>query len=373
MAKRSGIDDIDVLIQKTGINTQGNNVSTPNNNPNSSNQSNSNTGQNNRYGSSTVLSGSNQSGGSNNSGNNTSQSGYGSDNTSQSNIYTRKTQQQDEIEVKREAIIDNYNRQTNAVKQIGSSVSDALGSIADAYSKKMAEEDARDDAERQARRDERNEEREKQKAEEAEEEKRQERKEREEEQRRIEDQKREDELEEALARKTAIENAKIKTNTSLWSAKSKTVLPNSLINFSRAKKTIEITDPTLTSVFYIIWNFSNDGQIVISNPIEIKKSPDGDWPITSDLYSKIETDSRLVINQTPDNIATDDNTLGYLLGYFKSKANAQSALDNLKANAIKNGYTVKYQSTAFSDNLQHNDIPKTKSQPQPNPKDFWKE
>ena len=259
------------------------------------------------------------------------------------------------------------------MKQIGSSVSDALGSIADAYSKKMAEEDARDDAERQARRDERNEEREKQKAEEAEEEKRQERKEREEEQRRIEDQKREDELEEALARKTAIENAKIKTNTSLWSAKSKTVLPNSLINFSRAKKTIEITDPTLTSVFYIIWNFSNDGQIVISNPIEIKKSPDGDWPITSDLYSKIETDSRLVINQTPDNIATDDNTLGYLLGYFKSKANAQSALDNLKANAIKNGYTVKYQSTAFSDNLQHNDIPKTKSQPQPNPKDFWKE
>jgi hypothetical protein len=158
-----------------------------------------------------------------------------------------------------------------------------------------------------------------------------------------------------------------RANIGLWKNETAKIVPAQLTEYSRIKRTSQISDQKLTSVYYIIWNFSPvQNQIILSNPIEIKKSDDGDWPTFTDVTRKIETQTNLVINQTPDGISAPENALGFLLGYFTDSSIAAKAAGELKSNALKNGYTVRN-----IDSLSAKD--KSADTKQKKSNDFWKE
>ena len=164
--------------------------------------------------------------------------------------------------------------------------------------------------------------------------------------------------------KMAEENANIEA----WQNKSTSILTANVADYANIKKTSQITDDKLQQVYYVIWNFGADqNQLLIANPVEIKKDGDGDWPMNNDLLQKIQTQTSLIISQTPDRINTSENSLGYLLGYFTDINQALNAIKDIKANAIKNGYTI-----TTINNASHEEK-KTNDQKQKTVDDFWKE
>jgi len=170
-------------------------------------------------------------------------------------------------------------------------------------------------------------------------------------------------LEEATKKKISSESA----NLELWKTESAKIIPYQLTEYTRIKRTNQILDQTLQSIYYIIWNFSfNKNQIILSNPIEIKKSDDGDWPTFTDMTNKIEAETNLAVNQTPDRISAPENALGFLLGYFTDAITAAKAEEEIKLNALQNGYSVR-----IIDSLSEKDKSTDTKQKESN--DFWKE
>ncbi len=168
----------------------------------------------------------------------------------------------------------------------------------------------------------------------------------------------------AEQKKIAEQNA----NIAMWQNKSSNILAGSLAEKAKIKKTSQITDQALQSIYYVIWNFSSiENQVIISEPIEIKKDGDGDWPLNKDLLQKIQTKSKLIINQTPDRITTSENRLGYLLGYYTNAGEALKATEDIKANALNNGYTIKNIEAAPLE------VKKTSEEKKKETNDFWKE
>ena len=130
-------------------------------------------------------------------------------------------------------------------------------------------------------------------------------------------------------------------NVEMWRNKALNIIAENLIDYTKIKKANQISDESIKSVFYVIWNFETDqNQILIANPIEIKRDGDGDWPLSSEIDKKIQTQSKLFIYQTPDKIRTSDNSLCYLLGCFTQANDAAKVIDEIKANAIKKGINV---------------------------------
>lgn len=353
------VDGIYVVIPKTGVNTQSNSTSadnsttTGNNNQynsknNNSNQSNN---SNNNTGSYTAVPGANQGNNQNNSsGNNNSQGSNTYYNNSQSNTNSQQIARQQEMQRKHDEIMDNYHQQQNALNDAGQKVHDAFDNLLQQNQENSQREQARIDAEAAAREQENNERHEEFLRQQAEEQA----KEDAEQQRQAAQQAEWDREQAERERESQEENARIQAANEILVNKSKSVLPNSLMEYTDVKKPDEINTPKLQSVFYVIWNFGRDNQVLISKPVEIKKSPDGDWPLPSEVDKRIQKESNLGINISAH----------YLLGYFTNLAAASSALNDLKANAIKNGFDVEYVS--YGDNEKKNSTNNDS-------KDFWKE
>jgi hypothetical protein len=157
-------------------------------------------------------------------------------------------------------------------------------------------------------------------------------------------------------------------NIALWQNKSSKIVTGKIADKVKIKKTSQITDAKIQSVYCVIWNFNPaQNQILILTPIEIKKDADGDWPLNTDIFQKIQTQTKLVVNQTPDGINTPENSLQYLLGYYTDANEALKAVEDIKTNALKNGYDIK--------DIEYGKIAGNKANEQKKKEttDFWKE
>ena len=126
-----------------------------------------------------------------------------------------------------------------------------------------------------------------------------------------------------------------------WKAKSWNLFNNeSWGKLNVFRKVTDITNNNLTVVYYVIWNFSAYNKITMSSPIKATRTPDGDWILMNDLQNKIEEQTNLKINTTPDGLTVNDNEFSYLLGYFETDAIAESARKKLINSAIKSGMKV---------------------------------
>ncbi len=189
------------------------------------------------------------------------------------------------------------------------------------------------------------------------------------------------------------QQARNNENIMMWARKKNEILDGYLAAKAIIKKPSEINDTKVQSVYYAVWNFSKTpnqaAQILVAAPVEIKKDGDGEWPLNKDLLPKIEKQAGLLINYTPDLIATGENALGYLLGYFTTLQEAQKAVDDIKSNAIENGYTIvtiakkteveetpeqkQKRLTDFWNEDKPTEKKKTTEQKPKNTTDFWKE
>ena len=139
------------------------------------------------------------------------------------------------------------------------------------------------------------------------------------------------------------------------------------------KKTTDINDVALKSVFYIIWQFSSTNQFIIFNPIAINKSLDGDWITFNDFAKQIEKQTQISLNYTPDGIYTEFNKFNNLMGYYATKEEANATYFKLITNAEAEGYSILKKELISE--------PKTKKyfweektiQKQKNEKSFWEE
>jgi hypothetical protein len=74
----------------------------------------------------------------------------------------------------------------------------------------------------------------------------------------------------------------------------------------------------------------------------------------NDLQKKIEEQTSLKINTTPDGLTANDNEFSYLLGYFETDAIAESARKKLINSAIKSGLKVIELQNKTNDKLKPN-------------------
>ncbi len=295
--------------------------------------------------------------------------GYSS--TQSSNNSTRNSQAARKVEITRKSneIIDNYQRQQASVNAAGAAVSNGIGAIGNILLARQARKDAQEDAEREERAEEKRQARAAQTAQ-------REQQEAEEQKKRDEERRKRDEEDAKFWQEQAAREAKLQQVMRAAAAetreKAKSIVPSSLWTLTNVKMPSQISDQAAKGVFYVIWNFDKSGnQIVISNPVEIKKSPDGDWPLSDDVYNRIAAETKLATGITPDGLG---GNLGYLLGYFNNLDDATGALDKIRTNALSHDYLVNYSvAKKESTGLTESDV-KTESKAKPETKqDFWKE
>ncbi len=195
--------------------------------------------------------------------------------------------------------------------------------------------------------------------------------EREAEERRKKEEKRRKEAERAAeeSRKNAEAEAIKQNNILRWQTKSIAITGNQV----NLKKTTDINDVALKSVFYIIWQFSSTNQFIIFNPIAINKSLDGDWIIFKELTAKIQEQSKISLFKTPDGTSTQFNELHNLIGYFTTMEEANEQYLKLITNAEAEGYSILKKEIISEPKIkksfwEEKTIPKQK-----NEKSFWDE
>jgi hypothetical protein len=187
--------------------------------------------------------------------------------------------------------------------------------------------------------------------------------------REAEERRKEAEREEEERREKAEAEAIKQNNILSWQTKGIAITGNQV----NLKKTTDINDVALKSVFYIIWQFSSTNQFIIFKPIAINKSLDGDWITLNDFAKKIEKQTQISLNYTPDGIYTEFNKLNNLMGYYATKEEANEQYLKLITNAEAKGYSVLKKEIISEPKIKRSfweekTIPKQKTE-----KSFWDE
>lgn len=106
------------------------------------------------------------------------------------------------------------------------------------------------------------------------------------------------------------------------------------------KKTSDINDPNLKSVYYVLWSFDNQNKIRIYKPFEERRSADGDWRTFSDVCTQFSETTQTNFYKTPENYPTQFNAMNNLIGYFETNEKAELFYSELLQNFKNNDFNV---------------------------------
>lgn len=154
-------------------------------------------------------------------------------------------------------------------------------------------------------------------------------------------------------------------NILYWKSKSDVIFTGLSI-IKPFKKLIDITNNSINTIYYINWQLTCNNEFVIFKPIEVKKSPDGDWPTLPDLKNKLQSLTQIRFDITPNKIPTTFNELNYLIGYFENIQEAEKTYNELIESAIYNGYIIVVKDIKSEEK-------KIESQSKKTDKSFWEE